>query len=372
MKPNKGEISMTKLTQHVPFAALAAIAALSVATQGFAQSVPMNHYQIKTTRGTHSGVLVGGSPFIENPGTVSIDAVLIPLIIMIIRQDGTVALFDPMSADSNCGDTDSAESRFRHSPLVVPSDLTFNGVSVGKVQYIDGFMRAQFWNTPTPGSPNRTAYFNPLKWKFEPAFFLATVPSTEGVVNVVSGTSCETGVVSREYFNSLIKTDVLPILHTSGVIAPDKFVMFITKNVSTAGNFSPTSQSSFFGGQHFATGSPAQTWAWAQIKHTSKDDTDIEAASHEIGEWMNDPLLTNFTPSWGHIGEASGCATKLEVGDPLNNIAAPYTLDGYTYHPQQLAFFSWFFNPDGMPSYGAGGKFSSNGKFTEPSTACEN
>ena len=140
-KTNQGETSMTKLTQHVPFAALAAFAALSAATQGLAQSVPMTSYEIKTSRGTYSGVLVGGNPFSENPGTVTIDAVLVPLVIQIFRPDGTMAIFDPLSADSNCGDKYSAENRFRNSPLVVPRDLTFNGVSVGKVQYIDGFMQ---------------------------------------------------------------------------------------------------------------------------------------------------------------------------------------------------------------------------------------
>lgn len=188
---------MTK--QIVRFATIAALAALSTATRSFAQSVPMTHYTIKTSRGTYSGVLVGGNPFLVNPSPVTIDAVLVPLIIQIFKPDGTVALFDPMSADSSCGDSDSAEDLFRHSPLVVASDLTFNGVSVGKVQYIDGFMRAQFWDVPAPGSPNRTGYFNPLKWSFASAFILPPVPASEGAVHTVSGTTCETGVVAKTF-----------------------------------------------------------------------------------------------------------------------------------------------------------------------------
>lgn len=355
--------------QRNKFVCMTAFTLLFVTTRSFAQTVPMTSYEIKTSRGTYSGVLVGGNPFL-NPTTVTIDAVLVPLIIQIFRPDGTVALFDPMSADSNCGDTYSADNRFRHSPLVVPSDLTFNGVSVGKVQYIDGFMRAQFWNAPVPGSPARASYYNPLKWTFESAFPLPFIPPSEGAVNVVPGTSCETGVVSLAFFNSLIKNSALAILQGAGVVSTKKFVIFITKNVSGAKNFTPTAQSGFVGGEHFATGTPAQTWAWAQMKHTSNDDTDIEVASHEIGEWMNDPLLNNPTPSWGHIGEVSNCSARLEVGDPVNKVIAPVTLNGYTYHPQELAFFSWFYNPDVMPSYGAGGKFSSNGKFTAPSVTC--
>ena len=345
-----------------------ALTILVAATRSFAQTVPLTSYEIKTSKGTYSGVLVGGSPFTETPGTVTIDAVLVPLVIQIFRPDGTLATFDPQNADSSCGDKYSAENRFRNSPLVVPSDLTFNGVSVGKVQYIDGFMRAQFWNAPVPGSPNRTSYFNPLKWSFESAVALAPIPSSEAVVNIVPGTTCETGVVSKNLFNQWIQAFALQPLQAAGIVSTKKFVFFITKNVSAASNFTPTAQSSYEGGQHFATGN--QTWAWAQIKHTSNSDLDIEAASHEIGEWMNDPFLTNQAPTWGPIGEVSTCAYRFEVGDPVNDVVAPVTLNGYKYHPQELAFFSWFFNPDGMPSYGAGGKFSSNGKFTAPSTAC--
>ncbi len=347
---------------------MTAFTLLVAATRSYAQSVPLTSYEIKTSRGTYSGVLVGGSPFTANPSTVPIDAVLVPLVIQIFRPDGTVATFDPLNPDSSCGDKYSAENRFRNSPLVVPSDLTFNGVSVGNVQYIDGFMRAQFWNAPVPGSPNRWLYFNPLEWSFASALGLPPVPSSEGVVNVVSGTNCETGVVSKNFFNHWIEAFALGPLQTAGIVSPTKFVLFITKNVSAASNFSPTQQSSFEGGQHFATGN--QTWAWAQIKHTSKYDLDIEAASHEIAESMNDPFLTNQAPPRGPDGEVSTCAYKFEVGDPLNDVVAPVTLDGYVFHPQELAFFSWFFNPDVMPSFGAGGKFSSNGKFTKPSKAC--
>jgi hypothetical protein len=85
---------------------------------------------------------------------------------------------------------------------------------------------------------------------------------------------------------------------------------------------------------------------------------------------MNDPFNNNQAPTWGPMGEVKNCAYKFEVGDPLNDVVAPVTLNGYTYHPQELAFFSWFFNPDVMPSFGTAGKFSSNGTFTKPSTAC--
>ena len=107
-------------------------------------TIPMTHYTFTGPRGTFKGVLVGGDPF-GNPNPVTIEAVLIPLIVYIQRADGTLATFDPTASDPcDLKGGFSAEYRFRHSPLVVASDLVFNDVSVGNAQYIDGFNRILF------------------------------------------------------------------------------------------------------------------------------------------------------------------------------------------------------------------------------------
>src|SRR5207302_831672 len=81
---------------------------------------------------------------------------------------------------------------------------------------------------------------------------------------------------------------------------------------------------------------------------------DTTAISHEVSEWMDDPLGTNPTPPWGGIGQVPGCMNNLEVADPLTGTGFPNVTmpNGYTYHLQELAFFSWFF---GAPSMRAGG-----------------
>jgi hypothetical protein len=327
-------------------------------------TIPMSHYTFNGPRGTFKGVLVGGNPF-GNPNPVTIEAVLIPLIVYIKRQDGTLATFDPTVPDP-C-DLDggfSAEYRFRHSPLVVSSPLTFNDVTVGNAQYIDGFMQAEFWNS-TGGSPS---YSNPLHWSFASA--ASYVPQLlDLTVAITDGTGCsERGIVAQEIFGSFMKGVMIPFLQSTGVISPTKFAFFLTRNVVTSHSNPPT-PSGIFEGQHYSAGSPVQTWARAAYSIGS----DVKTASHEIAEWMNDPLLTNSTPPWGDEGEvkAGSCGKKMEVGDPLNGRSAPLiTVSGYPYHVQELAFFSWFFDEPGDTSLGAGGKFSSNGKFTGPSKAC--
>ena len=89
---------------------------------------------------------------------------------------------------------------------------------------------------------------------------------------------------------------------------------------------------------------------------------DTAGGSHEIGEWMDDPFTVNEVPPWGHIGQQPGCQINLEVGDPRSGTDRPPVVmpNGFTYHLQELAFFSWFF---GKPSIGIHGWFSDNGTF---------
>jgi hypothetical protein len=93
--------------------------------------------------------------------------------------------------------------------------------------------------------------------------------------------------------------------------------------------------------------------------------------AHEIGEWMDDPFANNPTPPWGHIGQVAFCQNNLEVGDPLTGTGAPPIVmpNGFTYHLQELAFFSWFY---GAPSIGIHGWFSNNGTFlTDAGLPCQ-
>ena len=84
---------------------------------------------------------------------------------------------------------------------------------------------------------------------------------------------------------------------------------------------------------------------------------------------MDDPLGTNPTPAWGNIGQVQGCQNNLEVGDPLSGtFFPPVTMNNFTYNPQELAFYSWFYRQ--TPSIGSGGVYSNNGTFTAGPPAC--
>jgi hypothetical protein len=111
-------------------------------------------------------------------------------------------------------------------------------------------------------------------------------------------------------------------------------------------------------------------WSSRCGRHRSsfRGSKDISSLSHEIAEWMDDPFGTNRTRPWGHIGQVSGCQGNLEVGDPLSGTLQPTKLGGTTWHPQEMAFASWFYHQNPSPS--VNGWYSSNGTFRTDANHC--
>jgi hypothetical protein len=101
---------------------------------------------------------------------------------------------------------------------------------------------------------------------------------------------------------------------------------------------------------------------------------DIHAATHEIGETINDPFGTNTVPAWGHIGQQPGCQNNLEVGDPLTGTVYDggkgIKLKGFTYHPQELVYFNWFTQQAKFGKLGADDVYSMSGTFATPAKPC--
>jgi len=184
------------------------------------------------------------------------------------------------------------------------------------------------------------------------------------------------GIVDINWFDTYLTGTVVPALAKENNLDPTNLPIFLVYNVVWA---SPAN--SLAGccalGYHGTTGFPipTQTYSPAEFDTTgvfTSDGSilDTEVLSHEIDEWMNDPMISNPTPPWGHTGQVSGCQANLEVGDPLSGTDMPLVTmpNGFKYHLQELAFFSWFF---GAPSIGVNGWFSDNGTFlTDAGAPC--
>jgi hypothetical protein len=89
---------------------------------------------------------------------------------------------------------------------------------------------------------------------------------------------------------------------------------------------------------------------------------DVNILSHEMAETFNDPFdaLDNFhgvTPWW--LSPNGECDDISEVGDVVENLpdqTYTVTMNGFTYHPQNVALMQWF--DTGKPSDALDGAYS--------------
>jgi hypothetical protein len=269
--------------------------------------------------------------------------------------------FDPTVPDNNCAGGKVPLDLVMQSPIVLPANFKMNGVNIGKSQYIDAFQRANFWG---PISKNGGAYHTKLK-----VVALKPVTLNPGANGAIVGRGCgPVGAVEFNFFDNYVRTRLIPSLKSQGV-GPATIPMIMFYNaVWYCGN----PQSLCAGGWHgaYRAGNLIQTYSPFDFDLSGTFGTiDAYFMSHEVGELVNDPLGGNPVPAWGHVGQVNGCQNNLEVGDPLTGSKAVQVkmANGFTYHLQELAFFSWFFGP---PSIGAGHKFSNEGSFTSAQGAC--
>ena len=288
-----------------------------------------------------------------------------------------VTVFDPTIADTAClgnSGNNVPLTLLQQSPLVNNALFDVGGTIVGKVQYTDSLQRAEFWNAL--GEDGRENYH----LKLDPVLTLSpiriNIPATAADGKTVLGVtlprtpfaSCNPlGIIDFDFFDNLIQTNLLPALRSQGV-GPDTFPIFLFHNVVTAVQPVTSLLSCCFLGYHSSTSTvPFQTYSPLEFDTTGlfgPGGSDTTVMSHEVAEWANDPFGNNPTPTWGGTGQVpvGFCQNNLEVGDPLTGSAfSPIVMsNGFTYHLQELTFFSWFYT---SKSVGIHGWFSNNGTF---------
>ncbi|MFN7996895.1 MAG: hypothetical protein U0Q18_24995 [Bryobacteraceae bacterium] len=326
-------------------------------------TIPMFTYTMAATKdgGSYKLSMAGTSPFAATLGASNIGVDIVMLQFTIAGQ-----VFDPYLPNA-CLNLNQPYARFANSPLFSKTAWTFNGVNVGTTQYVDAFRRGEFWSTIV--HKNAAAYTNTLG----PKVYLPEIAVNPGSAGIVYGTGCtKVGIVSQSWLENYLRGTLIPSLTASGAINPTRLTIFLTWNVVSSSTNPPTVSACCALGYHTATGTAPQTYTVIDFDTTKQfaSTSDISIGSHELAEWMDDPLANNYVPYWGSVGQVSGCPNPalLEVGDPLTGTLLP-ALTG-NYHVQELAYFSWFFNAKGYASMGTGGKFSNNGKFTGPSQPC--
>jgi len=337
---------------------------------------------------TYTGAMVGQDPFGSDFSTTSIDTPIIPVILItntiavaspngkILTTKRGVTVFDPTAPDHVCltSPNDVPLTLMLQSPLFQSQTFTFGSTEVGTTQYIDAFQRGNFWSL-VGGTPYHTILnphvLNPV---------VVNLPGKQGLAGSFVGACGPLAIVNftvmkQQIFNKLLASE-------SANIDSSKFPIFLFYNTVMAANSAGGSKCCILGFHNAVTQNAAtapdksarvQTYAFIDFEASgafipSIHDTSI--AAHEIGEWMDDPFGNNPTPAWGHVGQVSGCQNNLEVGDPLTgkNIPTVTGANGFAYHLQELAFFSWFY---GAPSIAVNSWFSDNNTFkTDAGPVC--
>jgi hypothetical protein len=310
---------------------------------------------------------------------------IIPLIVNIWDAPNSKWVkFDPTAIDNKCAGGKEPLTLVQNSPLFQNSQFTWNGVNIGDTQYIDALQRAEFWtigNKPFPfcstkSQINYYPYWHTLLGLNTTLPITVNVPPGNAAVN---NATCGTyAVVNPGWLDNYVRNNIIPSLISLGV-NPATFPVILTYNVVTT----DSSGTCCVLGYHSAFGSPMQVYAVAEFDTNGtfgNGAQDVSALSHELAEAVNDPTTTNQTPDWGHIGQfPNNCVSNfgqpiLEVGDPLTGTLYPnIILNNYTYHLQEMAMISWFY--DGWPStqnWGIPGSYSTKPKptFTGPSWIC--
>jgi hypothetical protein len=322
-------------------------------------SIPLWTNSVKDGTSTFTYTMVGKDPSIHQatPST-TVKTVLVPLRIHLTNGD----VFDPSAANS-C-DSATALSRTQKSPVFVAQNWSASqGVPLGKATYDDAFQREEFYKFTKPGAIN-PGYHVKL-----PLTTMPTVTVNVPVADWAEGTApCangKLGAMEISWFENLVKNTLIPNIPNATTVFP----LFLLENVvmyqGVPGNCCVL-------GFHdtFMNGGKFQTFGVANYDNTGdfSGTADVSALTHEVSEWMNDPNVVNPTKPWGHIGQVSGCQANLETGDPLSGTIISDTINGKTYHLQELAFFSWFYHQ--KPSIGANGWYSSGGTFRTPAKKC--
>jgi hypothetical protein len=245
----------------------------------------------------------------------------------------------------------------------------------GNTQYGDAIQRAEFWSVIRHGYHVRLAQPTVM-----PTVTI-DVPANQGTVEPAGTTFGDhvalkrIGLVNISWFlgryGHLINAEhvsaqTLPIILTHDVLLDSK----TPDNGCCVGGFhSAVSTTSGGGSKKVQTAIFADYGSEKAIRRISTNSNvfaeDINALSHEVSEWMNDPFGSNVVPTWqSALAPQYGCSNALETGDPL--VGVNFTVNGY--HPQDEAFLSWFAHQ--TPSIGYVGRYSYLGSFTSPSTLC--
>jgi hypothetical protein len=293
-----------------------------------------------------------------------------------------ISFFFDEFVDANGNNIVIDASALTHTLVESPEFDRFT-YTTGNTQFTDAVQRAEFFNLikHKDGDDSWHTLFN------DPRMLIPVTVEVPVGSSVVFGLpdGSVVALIDINFLSSQLNT----LLQTEGVRVTE-VPIFLTHNAVYGDFLANQPQDCCIGGFHTAFESNqvgnkifVQTFAFATWLDPDVSDfvfgdptifADIQALSHEIGELTNDPFVNNIVPNYQLPGAPAGaCQNVLEVGDVIENLPNPdfpVTINGFTYHPQNLGLLQWF---EGQtPSTAIGGAYSypDTTKLTAPFTPC--
>ena len=279
-------------------------------------------YTYNSTKYTYT--MVGTAP---STGTsTTIKTFVIPVKV-VITTGSTTTTYDPAHVLFG---TTTVTTNTTTSPIFEKKTTYTQGtIDVGKTQYIDAYQRANFWGTVQ----TNTGYHVLLGGPTVLAEQTLSPPSSKGVNGSPFGFPA--AEVDLNWFDSQLQG----IIASFPQITPSTFVIFETYNVYL------TQGGCCIGGYHTAIGVARglQTYSeFTYVDHPGIFSQDVSALSHEVGEWVDDPLTNNYNTPCGILENGD----PLEGGQPGHPYGAwVYTLHKFPYHLQDLVTLPYFGAP---------------------------
>jgi hypothetical protein len=216
------------------------------------------------------------------------------------------------------------------SPIFTPLDFKFGGTDIGTTQYEDAFAKVNVWQIGGSASGYHVLLGTPTVEKSQT--LKLTSSTSEGVIT-------EFGAKVLTVQINTIDAAINKLI-TSLKIPSTALPIFVTSQT-----YLISGSECCIGGYHSVTNAGQPYSMFTFINYSGSGElpfsADVSALSHELGEWIDDPYTNNSSP----------CGI-YEVGDPLerntNYGDFAYTLNGVTYHLQDLALLPYFGGPTGV------------------------
>ena len=327
--------------------------------------------------------MVGQDPALLRSTTITVDVTPLNVNVGGATFNGTDIL-QPTLTSPVFTDNDYTSTQFVSDPAVANGHGPGGTLSPGNTsnQLEDATMRSQF-------NEQGTTYHLLLNPVLHPAITI-DVPKPQGTLIQTAR-----GVVAGDIDATWWSTRIQNLNNSLSYADPTHLQLYLTDNVMLFTMDNPLSCCTIgfhgasevpghgTGSTHGNGNQPIQTFAWASYvtpgffnPKTAWALQDIDALSHEVSEWSDDPFINNFVQPWTSPAIAPNCSNVLETGDPVVGIGftketntfrqgptpnGTQVADGF-YHPEDEALLPWFMRLN--PSPAQINQSGTNGRYT--------